>query len=73
MSLNEARKQFAELLPSGMDTDRTYVRLIVDEAGAEVGALWVGPNYERAGVESRLSTTSRSCRSGVASGLARPR
>jgi ribosomal protein S18 acetylase RimI-like enzyme len=33
-----------------MDTDRTWVRLIVDEAGVEVGALWVGPNSERAGV-----------------------
>ena len=50
VSLNKARKQFAELLPSGMDTDRTWVRLIVDEAGVEVGALWVGPNPERAGV-----------------------
>ena len=50
VSLKKARKQFAELLPSGMDTDRTWVRHIVDETGAEVGALWVGPNSERAGV-----------------------
>src|SRR5664279_3276780 len=49
-SLNKARKQFAELLPAGMGTDRTWILLIVDETGVEVGTLWVGPNSERAGV-----------------------
>ena len=49
-ALNKAQKQVAELLPAGMGTDRTWIRLIVDEAGVEVGALWVGPNSERAGV-----------------------
>lgn len=49
VSLNKTKKQFAELLPAGMGTDRTWVLLIVDEAGVEVGALWVGPNSERAG------------------------
>src|SRR5450631_1650965 len=50
VSLDKARKQFAELLPSGMNTDRTWVLLIVDEAGVELGAPCVGPNSERAGV-----------------------
>jgi len=49
-ALNKARKQFAELLPAGMGTDKTWIRLIVDEAGVEVGDLWVGPNSERAGI-----------------------
>ena len=49
-ALDKARKQFAELLPAGMGTDKTWVRLIVDEAGVEVGDLWVGPNSERAGI-----------------------
>ena len=31
-------------------TDKTWIRLIVDEAGAQVGDLWVGPDSERAGV-----------------------
>lgn len=49
-ALNKARKQFAELLPAGMGTDKTWIRLIVDEAGVQVGTLWVGPDTERAGV-----------------------
>jgi ribosomal protein S18 acetylase RimI-like enzyme len=49
-SLNKARKQFAELLPAGMGTDRTWILLIVDETGVQVGTLWVGPHTERAGV-----------------------
>ena len=49
VALNKARKQFTELLPAGMGTDKTWIRLIVDEAGDQVGTLWVGPNTERAG------------------------
>ena len=48
-ALNKARKQFAALLPAGMGTDKTWIRLIVDEAGVQVGDLWVGPDHERAG------------------------
>ena len=33
-----------------MGTDKTWIQLIVDETGVEVGTLWVGPNSERAGV-----------------------
>ena len=32
-----------------MGTDKTWIRLIVDGAGDQVGTLWVGPNSERAG------------------------
>jgi ribosomal protein S18 acetylase RimI-like enzyme len=49
-SLNRSRQQFAELLPAGKETDGTWILLIVDEAGVEVGTLWVGPHSDRAGV-----------------------
>lgn len=49
-AMNKARKQFAELLPAAMGTDKTWILLIVDEAGVQVGDLWIGPNSERAGV-----------------------
>lgn len=49
-ALNKARQQFAALLPAGMGTDKTWIRLIVDEAGVQAGDLWVGPDSERAGV-----------------------
>jgi len=48
--LDRARRQFAELLPSGVDTEGTWIRQIVDEVGDEVGTVWVGPHSERPGV-----------------------
>src|SRR5664280_2801938 len=53
-ALNKARKQFAALLPAGMGTDKTWIRLIVDEAGVQVGDLWVGPDSEREDVPSSV-------------------
>ncbi len=49
-ALSRARDQFAALLPAGIGTEKTWIRLIVDEAGLRVGDLWVGPDGERAGV-----------------------
>jgi ribosomal protein S18 acetylase RimI-like enzyme len=42
-----ARRQFLELLPGGLDTERTWLLTLLDETGAEVGTLWIGPHPER--------------------------
>ena len=49
-ALNRARAQFAALLPDGMSTNKTWIRLIVDDAGVQVGDLWLGADSERADV-----------------------
>jgi ribosomal protein S18 acetylase RimI-like enzyme len=49
-ALKRARAQFAALLPDGMSTNKTWIRLIVDDAGAQVGDLWLGADSERADV-----------------------
>lgn len=49
-ALDRARKQFGELLPQGMATERTWLLKVLDDAGQDVGVLWIGPHPERPGV-----------------------
>jgi ribosomal protein S18 acetylase RimI-like enzyme len=49
-ALTKARRQFAELLPDGVDTDRAWLFKVVDAAGADVGVLWIGLHPDRPGV-----------------------
>ncbi len=68
-ALNRARAQFAALLPDDMSTNKTWIRLIVDDAGVQVGET-CGLARTLSVPTSLMSTTSRSCRSTVAGGLA---
>jgi ribosomal protein S18 acetylase RimI-like enzyme len=43
-ALKRARKQLPVLLPKGMDTERTWLLIIVDDKGERAGTLWIGPN-----------------------------
>jgi ribosomal protein S18 acetylase RimI-like enzyme len=43
-----AQRRFSELLPSGPNTDRTWLLMILDDSGEDVGALWIGPHPDRA-------------------------
>ncbi len=42
-----AAAQFDELLPGGLDTPRTWLLRVLDEAGTDVGVLWLGPQPDR--------------------------
>lgn len=48
-AMDRARQQFAELLPDGMQTERTWLLVVLDEGGTDVGVLWIGPHPQRAG------------------------
>jgi ribosomal protein S18 acetylase RimI-like enzyme len=47
LALERAQDQFAQLLPDGVDTAHTWLLTIVDEAGTEIGVLWIGPHPQR--------------------------
>lgn len=49
-ALQRSRTQFDELLPLGVDTEGTWLLKVVDQTGADVGVLWIGPHRDRAGV-----------------------
>lgn len=42
-----AERSFAELLPHGLDTARTWLLRVLDDDGAPVGVLWLGPHPQR--------------------------
>ena len=44
-----ARDLFAELMPEGLDTPRTWLMRVLED-GVDVGVLWLGPNPQRPGV-----------------------
>jgi ribosomal protein S18 acetylase RimI-like enzyme len=48
-AIDRARNQFSELLPNGPASDRTWLLRILDETGADIGVLWIGPHPEQAG------------------------
>jgi ribosomal protein S18 acetylase RimI-like enzyme len=50
-ALSVARAQFAHMLSDGLETPNTWLFVIVDEAGVDVGTLWLGanPQFEDAG------------------------
>ena len=39
-----ARKQWPSFLPNGRDTERTWLLIVLDDAGERAGTLWIGPN-----------------------------
>lgn len=47
-TMTRAREQYAEWLPTGVNTENTWLMTIVDSAGTDVGALWLGPHPQRA-------------------------
>jgi ribosomal protein S18 acetylase RimI-like enzyme len=47
VSLEKARAQIATLLPAGQTTSGMYLFVIVDDADADVGILWLGPHPDR--------------------------
>jgi len=42
-----AHRHFSELLPTDSNADRTWLLMILDDSGADVGALWIGPHPDR--------------------------
>lgn len=47
LALERARAEYPVLLPHGLATERTWLLTVIDEAGAEVGILWIGPHPQR--------------------------
>jgi len=47
VSREKARAQVATLLPDGHATAGVYLLVIVDDADADVGILWLGPHPDR--------------------------
>lgn len=43
----ESERQFARFLPEGADTAGMRLLLVLDDAGARAGVLWVGPHPRR--------------------------
>lgn len=44
-----AQAQFDEALPNGLDTPDTWLMVILDEVGTEVGTLWLARHPQRPG------------------------
>ena len=44
----QAADQFRELLPDGLDTQRTWIMRVLDSGGSDVGFLWIGPHPDGA-------------------------
>jgi ribosomal protein S18 acetylase RimI-like enzyme len=44
VTLQRSRDQFAEHLPDGLETAGTWLLTVLDEAGAAVGIVWLGPH-----------------------------
>ena len=45
-ALPVARNQWPKLLPKGLDSERTWLLVVLDEQGERAGTLWIGPNPE---------------------------
>ena len=45
----KVHEQDLELLPRGLHTDRMWLLIVTDEAGADVGVVWIGPHPDLAG------------------------
>ncbi len=43
-----AQQQLHQLLPDGVNTERTWLLMILDEQGAEAGTLWIRADPDRA-------------------------
>jgi ribosomal protein S18 acetylase RimI-like enzyme len=43
-----AQRHFFGLLPTDHHAERTWLLMILDDSGADVGALWIGPHPDRA-------------------------
>ncbi len=48
-TLAEAHRQFADLLPDGLQTKRTWLMRVLDADGSDAGFLWIGPHPDSAG------------------------
>jgi ribosomal protein S18 acetylase RimI-like enzyme len=48
-ALARSREQFAQLLPEGLATERTWLMRVLDQGGSDVGVLWIGPHPTRDG------------------------
>jgi ribosomal protein S18 acetylase RimI-like enzyme len=46
----DAAAQFPRLLPDGLATEGNWLLRVLDRDGTDVGALWLGPSTDRAGV-----------------------
>jgi ribosomal protein S18 acetylase RimI-like enzyme len=42
-----ANTTFHTLLPQGLDSERSWLLVILDHDGTEVGTLWIGPQRDR--------------------------
>jgi ribosomal protein S18 acetylase RimI-like enzyme len=47
VSLEKARAQLPTLLPEGHATPGMHLFVVVDDAGSDVGELWLGPHPDR--------------------------
>ena len=49
-ALEASQRQFAELLPGGLETEDHCLMKVLDSTGLAIGTLWIGPHTELPGV-----------------------